>query len=488
MAGPKSAATEFAPEGNLMKLSRRDVTTGGLSLLAATSLSSVAQAKTVSVNEAVSAAIDAYIYGYPLMIMDMTRRQLTNVGSSGSSRAPMGQLVRRRSYPAVDDHTVPAPNADTLYTNVWLDVTKEPWVLSIPDMGNRYFMMPMLSGWTEVFQAPGSRTTGGKPQNYVITGPGWSGKLPDGLTEYKSPTGLVWILGRIYCTGTAEDYAEVHALQDKFAIVPISYFGKPYTPPPGEVDAKLDMKTGAREQINSLGVNDYFNYLATLLRTNPPVAADNSIVERMSVIGLVPGQAFDASKLTKPQQQAIKAVPKLAQLRMLKRFKEMHTINGWLDFGPSVAKWGTDYLLRGLCNMLGPGWNLPQDAVYPAAEKDANGKTLDGRKNYVIHFDKGQMPPVKGFWSLTMYDENRFFVPNSLNRYTLSQRNNFVANADGSVDLYLRANSPGRDKEPNWLPAPEGKFSVMLRLYWPNENSPSIVDGTWKPPVITAIG
>ena len=149
------------------------------------------KAQTPGVEEAVSTAVDAYIYGYPLVTMDFTRRVLTNVAEPTANRAPMGQILRLRQYPAVDDHAVTAPNADTLYTITWLDVSKEPWVFSIPDMGDRFYLMPMLDGWTDVFQDPGKRTTGGKAQKYLITGPGWSGTVPAGMTEYKSPTGIV---------------------------------------------------------------------------------------------------------------------------------------------------------------------------------------------------------------------------------------------------------------------------------------------------------
>jgi hypothetical protein len=164
------------------------------------------------VQQAVSDATDAYIYGYPLVTMDMTRKFLTNYATVQASRGPMGQIIKLRTYPAVDDHAVTAPNADTLYTTAFLDVSNEPWVFSIPDMGDRYYLIPMLDGWTDVFQVPGKRTTGSKAQKYAITGPGWTGTLPAGVTEYKSPTGIVWILGRIYCTGTPDDYAKVHAL------------------------------------------------------------------------------------------------------------------------------------------------------------------------------------------------------------------------------------------------------------------------------------
>jgi hypothetical protein len=438
------------------------------------------------VEETVSDAVDAYIYGFPLVIMDMTRKQVTNVASPEASRAPMGQFLRMRTYPTAAYRDIPGANTDTLYTVVWLDVSKEPWVLSIPDMGSRYYMMPMLDGWTNVFQAPGTRTTGSQPQKYVITGPGWSGTLPEGVTEYKSPTGLVWVLGRIYCTGTPEDYAKVHALQDKFSVVPLGSYGKRYSPPPTEPDASLNMKTPIVKQVEALSVSDYFSYLAKLLKTNPPAAEDAPMLPRLAKIGLIPGQDFDSSKLSAFDKEAMKAVPKLALLKMAERVKKQEPVNGWLYFGSSVGNWGTDYLLRATTAWLGPGWNRPEDAVYPLSERDVNGNEYNGADHkYVLHFEKGQFPPVKGFWSLTMYDDQNFLAANALNRYTLSQRDKFVTNLDGSVDLYLRNDSQGRTKEPNWLPAPRGKFRLMLRLYWPTETPPSILDGSWKPPAVT---
>ena len=441
--------------------------------------------KVPGVEQAVSDAIDAYIYGYPLVTMDMTRRQMTNVAVPDTGHAPLGQLVRMRTYPAVDYHAVTAPNADTLYTTAWLDVSNEPWVFSIPDMGDRYYLMPMLDGWTDVFQVPGKRTTGEKAQTYAITGPGWSGTLPPGVTGYKSPTGLVWILGRIYCTGTPDDYNKVHALQDKFSLVPLSSYGKPYTPVPGTVDNSFDMKTSVRDQVDSLDVNAYFNYLAKLMKTNPPNSDDAAMVTKMARIGLVPGQDFDASKLGVFDKEAITAVPKLAQVKIMEYFKEAAVpVNGWMYLTKNIGVYGTDYLQRSLVTAIGLGANRPQDAIYPTSQKDADDKEYDGNKNYVIHFDKGQFPPVNGFWSLTMYDADYFFVPNPINRYTLSARNKFITNPDGSVDLYIQSDSPGKAKEANWLPAPKAKFIPMFRLYWPKDTPPSLIDGSWKPPAI----
>jgi hypothetical protein len=442
----------------------------------------------LSAEPAVNDAVDAYLYGFPLVTVDMTRKQMTNVDSAGPVRAPMGQLVRMRTYPTAEYRDVPGANTDALYTTAWLDVSKEPWIFSIPDMGDRYYMMPMLDGWTNVFQSPGTRTTGNKAQKYAITGPGWSGTLPKDVTEYKSPSGLVWILGRIYCTGTPEDYAKAHALQDKFSVVPLSACGKPYTPTLAKVDASLDMKSGTREQVLAMGIEDYCTYLAKLMKTNPPLPQDAPILARMAQIGLVPGQDFDPSKLSGFDKEALKGVPKLGLMEMLKRVKEQQPINGWLVFGSNVGNWGTDYLLRATTAWLGPGWNRPEDAVYPISEKDAVGNDYNGAEHrYALHFDKGKFPPVKGFWSLTMYDEQHFLAANPLNRYTLSGRDKFVTNPDGTVDLYLQANSPGKAKEANWLPAPKAKFGVMLRLYWPTDTPLSIIDGTWKPPAIKIV-
>ena len=448
--------------------------------------SSVAN-KAPGTERAVSDAMDVYIYGYPLVTMDMTRRQMTNVATPDGGHAPMGQLVRMRNYPAPDYHAVTAPNADTLYTTGWLDVTNEPWILSVPDMGDRYYLLPMLSGWTDVFQVPGKRTTGGKAAKYAITGPNWSGTLPEGVTEYKAPTGLVWILGRIYCTGTPDDYNKVHALQDKFSLVPLSSYGKPYTPAPGPVDASLNMKTAVRDQVDAMSIDDYFNYLARLLKTNPPAAADAPIVEKMKAIGIEPGKDFDPSKLGGFDREAIKAVPKAAQLKIAEYFKKAaEPVNGWTYMTKDIGVYGTNYIQRALVTAFGLGANRPQDAIYPTSQKGADGHEYDGAsKKYVMHFNKGDLPPVNGFWSLTMYDKDYFFFANPLNRYTLSARNKFVTNPDGSIDLYLQAESPGKAKEANWLPAPKAQFIPMLRLYWPKETPPSIIDGTWKPPAIT---
>lgn len=434
-------------------------------------------------------ASDAYIYGYPLVTMEMTRRVITNAAEVEGTHGPMGQFIKLRKYPDASFRDVTAPNADTLYTTAWVDVGDEPWVLGMPDMKDRYFLFPMLDGWTNVFQVPGKRTTGTKAQTYAITGPGWKGTLPAGVKELKSPTAIVWILGRIYCTGTPEDYAVVHAAQDQFTLAPLSAYGKPYRPPPGRVDPSIDMKTAVREQVNRMDAVAYFTLLAQLLKRNPPAAADAAEVAKFARIGLVPGQDFDASKL---KADFVKRIPQVSFDRIMLQFKtgkSVRHVNGWA-FDSVTGIYGTDYLNRAFVTAIGLGANRIQDACYPTSQKDADDKDYVGSSKYVMRFPKGQLPPVGGFWSLTMYDENYFFVANPINRYSVSARQNLKPNPDGSVDLYIQKDSPGPERESNWLPAPEGKFVLMLRMYWPNEKSPSIINGTWTPPAVrkSAVG
>ncbi len=432
-------------------------------------------------------ATDAYIYGYPLVTMEMTRRVVTNVPAVEGTRGPMGHIINLRQYPDASFRDVTAPNADTLYSTSFFDVGNEPWVLSIPDMKGRYFLMPMLDGWTDVFAVPGTRTTGTEAQTYAITGPGWSGSLPVGVKQLKSPTNIVWLLGRTYCTGTAEDYAAVHALQDQYKLVPLSAYGKAYTPPPGHVDPGIDMKTAVRDQVNRMDAREYFTLLANLMKTNPPAAADTPELAKFAKIGLIAGQDFDASKF---DPDFVKEIPRVAYDRILLQTKEnkaVKHINGWL-FDTKTGIYGTDYLNRALVTAIGLGANRTQDAIYPTSLKDPDGNAYDGAAyKYVIHFPKGQVPPARGFWSVTMYDANFFFVANSINRYSISARQNLKPNADGSIDLYIQKESPGADKEANWLPAPAGKFVLMMRMYWPSEKSPSIINGSWNPPAVKKV-
>ena len=505
-------------------------------LIAVVSLQVVKRTPSLHTEGAVKNAVDAYIYGYPLITFDMARKQQTNVETPDEQHAPMNQMIKMRTYLPIDNHCCAAPNADTLYTIAWLDVYDEPLILSMPEINDRYYIVPLLDGFSEVIKVFSSINDGAKAQTLAITGPGWSGTLPEGVTEVKSSTAIVWLLGRIYSTGTPEDYKVVNDIQDQFKIVPLSAYGQPYTTPHGIVDPDFDMKTSARALVNSMDVYTYFDYLARLLKTNPPKPEDAKMVEKLLKIGLVPGEDFDPavlrgmdaqsvesipamargelgteptvharphftqgvgvigehdfdiSKLGSLDKTLIKLAPKIGLLKMAMKLKQTETTNGWLYFTEGVGNWGTDYVLRGMGNLLGPGWNRAEDAVYPLALKDVDGNAYDGSKyNYVMHFEKGGLPPVDGFWSLTMYDKDLFFVPNAIDRYALSQRDTFVTNPDGSIDLYLQTDSPGKDKAANWLPAPRGEFKLCLRVYGPSKTAPSILDGSWAPPPVKRV-
>ncbi|WP_336489663.1 DUF1254 domain-containing protein [Methylobacterium nigriterrae] len=431
-------------------------------------------------------ATDAYIYGYPLVTMELTRRVLTNVAApEGLKGAPMGQFTHAREYPNAKFRAVTAPNADTLYSVAFVDVGKEPYLLSLPDMDGRYYLMPMLSAWTNVFAVPGKRTSGTGPQTYFIAGPGWSGSVPSGAELILAPTGLVWILGRTYCTGTPEDYRAVHALQDQYRLIPASAAGKPYTPPVGRVDPGIDTKTAVREQVNRMDAAAYFNLLAALMRDNPPALADGVALAKMASLGIVPGQPFDPGRLPPATRQAIDQAPEKALARIMGHIKTTgRHVNGW-TFTTDGGDYGKDYLQRALITAVGLGCNLPQDAVYPTTTVDAAGRRLDGASKYVMRFPAGELPPVDGFWSLTMYDADYFFVDNPINRYAVSPRDNLKANPDGSVDLVIQAESPGAQRESNWLPAPGGPFVLMLRTYWPRD---ALLNGSWAPPPVTRSG
>jgi len=438
--------------------------------------------------QAFDAAVDAYIYGYPLVTMEMTRRVMTNVAVPEGAPAPMGQFANARRYPTAAFRDITAPNADTLYSTAWIDVAKEPYVLSLPDEHGRYYLFPIYSAWTDVIAVPGTRTTGTKAQKYAITGPGWkSTPLPAGVQEIKSPTNLVWLIGRTYCTGAPEDYAAVHAIQDLYSLVPLSSYGRAYSPPPGEVDPSIDMQTAVRAQVNHMSGEQFFQIMAALLKENPPAAADAPMLAKLRTIGIVPGQEFDIKRVDPIVAQALELAPRAGWEEIVGHAQDAGRVsNGW-RIGTKTGDYGTDYLQRALVTAIGLGANRPQDAVYPFTRTDSEGNKLSGAYRYVVRFPKGQTPPVKGFWSLTMYDGLFFFVANPLNRYTLSPRNPLKYNADGSLDLYIQANDPGGDKQSNWLPAPDGDFILMLRLYWNPDTSPTVLNGSWNPPPVVRV-
>jgi hypothetical protein len=436
------------------------------------------------VDEIAKLGVDAVAYGLPLMIADATKRVSTNVAApEPGGHAPVNQFGNMAKYPSADNHDVVRMNVDTLYSFAFLDLTTEPMILSVPDTNGRYYLMPLIDAWTNVFASPGKRTTGTKAGNFAITGPNWSGTLPAGMTEYKSPTNMVMVAGRTQANGPA-DYAAVNAIQAKYKLTPLSAWGKPYKAPPGTVDPNVDMSAPVN-QVGKMSAATYFQTLARLLKANPPPAADAPVVAQLAKIGLVPGQDFDLAKQDPLVQKGLDGVVQKAFATLQAAAKKAGVVvNGWNQLPHDLANFGTDYGTRAVVALVGFGANLEADAIYPSAFVDGDSQPLNGANRYTLHFDKGQTPPANAFWSLTMYDAQSFFVPNALNRYNIAAWMPLKYNQDGSLDIYLQKHSPGKALESNWLPAPDGDFNVTNRIYWPK---PEALDGTWKASPITKV-
>jgi len=439
-------------------------------------------------SEAEQIALDAYVYGYSLITTEVTRVQMSNVDKIEGMHAPTGQFANIKRYPPADFRGVSAPNADTLYSVAWLDLS-EPQVFSHPDMGKRFYLFEMTDLWMTDFNSPGTRTAGGDAANYLITGPGWTGDVPTGMKQIKSATRYMVILGRTYADGTDQDYAAVNALQAQYKIVPLSAYGKPYAykMPPVNPNPGISMTDKPQSVILDMDTSTYFNMMARLMGgAAPPAPEDGQMLARMAKIGLVPGQPFDMAKLDPATQAALKDIGKTALQRIEANKDSLGAMeNGWV-VTKGLGVYGANYMKRAVVAAFGWPANLPQDAVYPYTEVDSSGRKLSGANRYTLTFAKGETPPVDAFWSITMYeiDQGWWFVPNPLNKFTVSPRNNLKPNADGSVTLYFQNETPGADKEANWLPAPKGDFIAMLRMYWPKENDPSILNGSWTPPAV----
>jgi hypothetical protein len=436
------------------------------------------QAESVSSEEAWEIAREAYIYAYPLVLMDVTRRVNTNVAKVAGLRGPMNQIAHGRAFRDPSFTDVVRPNADTLYSAMYFDVSKEPMVFSVPDSGGRYYLLQMLDMWTDVFAAPGKRTTGTGAQTFAVTGPGWQGQLPPDVDEIKSPTGMVMLIGRTQTNGKA-DYAAVHQFQDGIEAAPLSQFGKPYTPPQGEVNPQQDM-SAPPDQVDKMDAATFFALFAELMKTNPPHTNDYPILARMKRIGIEPGKSFSLAAASPEVQEFLRAAPPKALKQIKETFHKSGILaNGWRTNLTAIGNYGTDYLHRASIAYAALCANTIEDAVYPTAFADANGQPFRSDQRYVLRFDKNQIPPVRGFWSLTM---RQLFADNPIDRYAIGDRDKPKFNPDGSLDLYIQRKSPGTNRESNWLPAPSnGPFTMNLRLYWPKLD---VLDGSWAPPPV----
>jgi hypothetical protein len=426
--------------------------------------------------------IRAVIYGLPLLMMDITMQRATGVPRANGVAAPINQFGHMRVFPTAAFKEVVRANVDTLYSSAFLDLSSGPLVLSVPDTHERYYLMPLMDAWTNVFGTPGKRTTGTQAAQFVISGPEWTGAIPDGMRQFRSPTNLVWILGRTETHGR-EDYAAVHAIQDGYKLTPLAQWGKDYVPPPGHADPALDRTIPPVEQLKKMSAAQYFDRLARLLKSNPPPPSEAPILANLAMIGIKPGERFDARALDPEIAQGLENSVAAAIERLAQAAKQTgNGANGWRVPPAFLGNYGGNYMARAAIALVAFGANLPADAVYPTAFVDAEGNPLDGSHRYTLHFAPGQTPPVNAFWSITMYNPESFFVDNPIGRYAISSWMPLKQKKDGSIDIYLQHDAPGKDRDPNWLPAPSSGFNVTLRMYWPKSESPSILDGTWKPP------
>ncbi len=426
---------------------------------------------------------EAYEFGFPLIIMKITQQMSTNTDKPMPQKmmAPVNQLANANQFPDDKFRVVVRPNNDTYYSSANIDLGKEPLVLNLPNTNGRYYLFPMLDAWTNVFFSPGKRTTGTEAQTYLITGPKWNGEVPKGMQQVKSPTDLVWMLGRTQVNSAQDGATVVKKIQEGYKLVPLSAYGKTYTLPAGRIDSTLPKKA-PNDIALGMSASDYFNLLNKLMLDNPPSDADAGFMKRLAPLGIAPGATFDASKFSSTVQDALKTIPASAKNDMdMQTLSNVKLINGW-GVNRGLGNYGTRYAFRAGVAFGGLGANLDADASYPASKVDADGEPYDGSKhNYVLHFDKGQAPPARAFWSLTVYDNEGFLCTNPINRFAIGDRNPLKKNADSSIDIYIQKDNPGKDKENNWLPSPGGPFNLLLRIYWPKDE---MINGSWNPPPV----
>jgi hypothetical protein len=443
--------------------------------------------QTVTPQEAEQYSYDATVYGFPLVVMDLTRQVFTAVPAPNANGSPVNQFGNKKTFPDATFVNVVNPNADTLYSSAWIDTAKEPIILSVPDTHGRYYLMPMLNYWTDCFASPGSRTTGTGAGNFAITSANWSGKLPEGITELRSSTRWVWIVGRIACAGPS-DYENVWKLQDQLKLTPLSAWDTDYVPPANvPVDASVNTKVSPLNQLLAMDAASYFNYVCQLMLDNPPYEADAPLLANLEKIGIKTGADYKSyfaglddgvkSAIQTGYQSALAQIP-AADMGNIK--------NGWqLPYG--TGNYGTNYTLRAAIAYRGLGANLVDDAFYASASTGSDGAKLSSDNKYLVHFNENEIPPVNGFWSLSLYNDKILFAANPINRYCLGSLSDppLIKNPDGSIDIYIQRDSPDAAKMPNWLPAPSsGDFSLTLRLYWPQQ---PVLDKTWVPPAVQPV-
>ena len=449
-------------------------------VLATLVLVAVITAMLLVMKDKIMLGAEAYLYGYPLVMMETTRIQ------SAKYIGPENQLRMVRQFPNAQFKDVVRPNVDTLYTTAFISMKEGPWVFEMPANDKRYELMPFMDAWTNVFASPGTRTSGNQGVTYLLAGPEWNGQVPKGMTLLKSPTDMVWLIGRTQTNGTA-DFVTVHELQNRLRL-------SKWPQPPDSLSASTDSKRDAQAgwqvstepslppvaQMKALNTTEFFNRLMKLMVSNPPSPEDAPLLARLAQLEIKPGQAVH---LSGSNALSFSLGRWIANQRVMKALNTKAQDGSWSYPPLNLGRYGTDYNTRAAVAMVGLGANLPEDAAYPNTALDHQGQALNGKHRYRLHFAANALPPVKAFWSITAYGADEFLIDNPLQRFAIGDRDPLVFNADGSLDLWVQATPPSqKEAAANWLPVQmSAPFLLNARLYWPEDKA---LNGQWKMPVV----
>ena len=418
---------------------------------------------------------EAYIFGFPIVMTHLSERVMTNP-VDGSGNMPLNQFSNEKIFPDSKYSSNLYPNADTLYSSAWIELGKEPVILEIPDTKGRYSEFIVTDAWGNLITSLGKRISGTEKQKYIIAGTDWKGEDPAGLKRIAASSNMIWVYGYMRADSKA-DAKIVAALHKKLKIIPLEeYGGDGYVPQAKKVDETIDMADPS-EQIFKLGISDYFNLLNNLIADNPPLAADAEVVKRIKYLNIYPGAEFDITVFDENKQNEINLIPEQLKLQFDSFGGQNEIVNGWTYSGAKQKSYGTDYVKRAYDAYSSRGLRLAEDYSEMKRGTDSDGLTLDGKNAYILHFEKDSLPPVNEFWSLAVYNDKALFAENTVKKYSIGSRDNLKLNKDGSLDIYLQKNNPGKAKNSNWLPVPAGNFMLVFRAYSPKEE---MVSKEWK--------
>src|SRR5882757_6622455 len=432
-----------------------------------------------------------FIYGLPIVMNYGVMYEYAVDRNSGQFKAPFNQLKNEPNVFTYKDTAIVTPNSDTPYSFAWMDLRAEPIVLSVPAVDpKRYYSVMLCDGNTYNYGYIGSRATGTEPGDYMVVGPDWKGATPPGIKKVFQSTTQFSIAGYRTQLFGADDMPNVEKIQAGYKAHPLSAY--PKQPTTVAAAAAVDFPKVDKELVKK----NFFEYLDFSLQFAPATEQEKEIRAKLARIGVGPGKTFNFKDLPLTHKLEIGLGMKDGEKKVDKYLKDgFKNINGWNigSFFGDRQFFNGDWLKRAAAAKGGIYGNDAAEAVYPFTKNLANGDVLDGSKNkYTITFPAGQLPPVNAFWSVTMYDgKSQLLIENPINRYLINSPMlpNMKKNQDGSLTLYIQKDSPGADKETNWLPAPNGTIYMAMRLYWPKTEAPSILppgEGTWQPPAIVA--